>query len=234
MRTVALGLLLVACEPVPTSSTSPVAATTPAIAVPRPDVPDVRDQRFVDTIYAATDLYSFWGKLDEGARAAPIPCSAGAMGRTDPGPVRMSAAADGPHVKKLYYLYPSAHDVYAQDGSVPVGFTIVKEAYAALPITGKEMAERNHGFADDPTTITVDGKHYAMGDRTELFAMMKVDATEGTDRHWIYAILDTDRTVRAVGRIERCMKCHEDATHERLFGVVTKPRPARGIGFGPH
>jgi Cytochrome P460 len=200
--------VLAACEPVPTTSTMPTsAATEPAIAAP---APDVLDARFVTQVRDAVSVYPYWSKVDEAVRPAPAPCSMG-VEPPAPGQVRMSAASEGPHVAKLFYLYPSDRAAYISDKPVPVGFTIVKESYAPV-----RQAEAN-GY-----TVTVDGVHYAMGDRTGLFAMMKVAETEGTDRQWIYAILDTDFTVRAAGGIERCAKCHEDATHERLFGVEVR------------
>jgi hypothetical protein len=53
-----------------------------------------------------------------------------------------------------------------------------------------------------------------------LFVMMKLDPkTPGTDAGWVYGTLSADgKAVTAAGKVESCMKCHQDAKHDRLFG----------------
>jgi hypothetical protein len=54
--------------------------------------------------------------------------------------------------------------------------------------------------------------------------MFKVDPPPAnSDAGWVYATLTADGQVTAAGRVESCMHCHQDAGHERLFGVDTSP-----------
>ena len=42
----------------------------------------------------------------------------------------------------------------------------------------------------------------------------------GTDAGWVYGTVSADgKTVTAAGKVESCMKCHQDAKHDRLFGL---------------
>lgn len=68
-------------------------------------------------------------------------------------------------------------------------------------------------------TVNVDGSELRAGALTGLFVMAKVPEVTGTDEHWIYGTATTDGVVKSVGRIPSCMACHENAAHERLFGV---------------
>lgn len=56
--------------------------------------------------------------------------------------------------------------------------------------------------------------------RSDLFIMAKLDPkTAGTDQGWVYGTVTPDgKTVTAAGRVESCMKCHQAARHDRLFG----------------
>lgn len=65
------------------------------------------------------------------------------------------------------------------------------------------------------------GQHYQAGERHGLFIMLKVaPKTPGTDQGWVYATVAKDlKTVTAVGTIASCMKCHQEAKHDRLFGL---------------
>jgi hypothetical protein len=65
------------------------------------------------------------------------------------------------------------------------------------------------------------GQHYQAGGRAGLFIMFKLDPkTPGTDQGWVYATVGKDlKTVTSVGAIASCMKCHQEAKHDRLFGL---------------
>ncbi|MFT3882655.1 MAG: cytochrome P460 family protein [Gemmatales bacterium] len=65
------------------------------------------------------------------------------------------------------------------------------------------------------------GQHYQAGERHGLFIMFKVDPkTPGTDQGWVYATVAKDlKTVTSVGTIASCMKCHQEAKNDRLFGL---------------
>lgn len=65
------------------------------------------------------------------------------------------------------------------------------------------------------------GQQYKAGERTGLFIMFKEDPkTAGTDQGWVYATVAKDlKTVTAVGVIASCARCHQEAKHDRLFGL---------------
>src|SRR5688572_8732787 len=69
--------------------------------------------------------YQGWGKVDEAPRPAPAMCAAPPAVPQ----LRTSAAEDGPHATKVYYLYASDRDAYLKS-TVQVGFQVVKEAFA--------------------------------------------------------------------------------------------------------
>lgn len=62
---------------------------------------------------------------------------------------------------------------------------------------------------------------YEAGPIAGLFLMMKEEPrTAGTDQGWIYATLAADRkAITAIGKIPSCMGCHQQAPHDRLFGL---------------
>jgi len=139
---------------------------------------------------------------------------------------RISASTDEKtHGRKLYYLFARHRDEYWNAGkhpSQPVDQFIVKEAWRA-----KETADPK--FEDPHTKLESksfahDGKLLTPGEKNGLFIMLKLDPkTEGTDQGWVYGTVSADgKTVTAAGRIASCMKCHEEAKYDRLFGVSGK------------
>jgi len=195
---------------------------------PRPD------PRFVDVVRRAAASYKKWGRVDEKPNIAPALCRAptgddfGA-----PSKVRTSAAGDGPHEDKLYFLWASARDAYRSLGRVdeplPVGFAVVKQSFSSKPLVGAPPASAapgpdasfNFGVIPPPITWlqTTDGKRLQIDQPRDLFVMAKVGERAGADAGWIYGTVAPDGTVTSAGRVERCMGCHESATHERLFGL---------------
>src|SRR5690606_15988348 len=80
------------------------------------------------------------------------------------------------------------------------------------------------------TWVEHEGKRPDVGEQAELFVMAKLGGPEldGTDAGWIYGTLTPDgRTVTSAGRVQRCMDCHEAASHERLFGLQETKAYAR-------
>ena len=69
-----------------------------------------------------------------------------------------------------------------------------------------------------------DGKTYYATEKHALFVMMKLDSkTADTDEGWVYATLTPDgKTVTSAGKLESCMKCHQKAENDRLFGLPKK------------
>lgn len=147
--------------------------------------------------------------------AAPILCSPPASG-----PRMSRAGAGSPHGEKLYHLYVSDPDAYAlaavgsQDA--PVGLTLVKEAH--------------HVYSDIQAhgpTGTREVKR--AGPISDLFVMMKVGeaGTLDTDAGWVYATASPFGEIESIGMIESCIRCHEEAENDRLFGLS----PAATIYF---
>jgi hypothetical protein len=54
--------------------------------------------------------------------------------------------------------------------------------------------------------------------------MLKLDpTTSGTVAGWIYGTVTPDgKTVTSAGKVESCMKCHEEAKGDRLFGLSSR------------
>jgi hypothetical protein len=205
--------VLVACEPVPVTPGRPAAVAEPT----RPAATIVRelDARFVAAVRTAAAAYPAWGRVDEGLRAAPIPCAAGSISPA-PSPIRMSAAGSGPHGRKLYYLSASDRDLYLDGAAFPAGFAVVKESFAAVPVDPPRPGEYSM-----KQNLVVDGQWFTRGERRDLFVMTKLADPSGTDAGWIYGTVAVDGTVTGAGRIASCMACHDhDASRERLFGLA--------------
>jgi hypothetical protein len=156
-----------------------------------------------DALLNAAKVYPDYKRVDPLARFAPLACA--------PIPAKaasISTSSDaGTHGKKLYYLYAKDQASYiaaAELKEQPVGQLLVKESY--------HPAEKNDG---DPDAARMPGEKFA------LFVMLKTDPkTPETDNGWVYATLTPDgKTITQSGRIASCMKCHEEATHDRLFGL---------------
>lgn len=67
-------------------------------------------------------------------------------------------------------------------------------------------------------------KVYRAGEINGLFVMMKLDPkTSGTDQGWVYGTINPKtNSITAAGRIQACMKCHKEATTDRMFGYPNK------------
>ena len=209
-------LLLAACEPAAPPPAKP-APTQPAMQVPAPT--SELDARFVPAIKQAAQGYTAWGRVDEFPRVAPAPCAAAPRPGEGVSHVRMSAAADGPHGKKLYFLWANQRDTYMNGGAFRPGFAIVKQSFQAVP--GGDP----HTYGEIKTLLTDAGERLQVGPAKDLFVMTKVAAGEGTDAGWVYGTVAVDGTVTSAGRVASCMKCHDsDAAHEKLFGLAPAPK----------
>lgn len=217
------------------------------------------DPRFAETLLLTAASYREWGRVDERPNLAPVLCRAPAgLDFGFPSHARLSAADDAQHGHKLYYLFAGLQGIRAQElygglgtpaaPAIPVGFTIVKQSWAAVPssrtVVTNEPAAVGEGFemsVEAPAPITWvehDGQRLEVGEQAELFVMAKVGPHDmpGTDAGWIYGTLSADGTrVTSAGLVQQCMDCHEAATHERLFGLQKtkafasiKPSPGGG------
>lgn len=163
------------------------------------------DARYTAAIQKAAAAYGKWGRVDERPRLAPTLCAAVAPEQAAPSPPQLSQAEAGPHAHKLYYLWASDRSGYRALGTeheqtLPVGFSIVKQSFSVKRGANDQLVP------DRPR---------------DLFVMTKVAASaiDGSDDGWVYGTVAPDGSVTSAGRVGRCMGCHDDATHERLFGL---------------
>ena len=213
-------------------------AATAALAVmgcrpPAEDPTPEADMPFHKELLQVAKEYKSWGRVDDPMRLAPYDCR-----MPPPARARFSSSTDpDTHGQKLYSLF-------ARDGNAYVGLTaqgaavgqvVVKESWAA-----EEMKDMKAGGTDWTKVVRTEvvgpgGTHFypyaTRGDKVfkastpaGLFVMMKLDPkTPNTDAGWVYGTVSADgQTVTAAGKVESCMKCHQDAKHDRLFGLPGK------------
>lgn len=189
-----------------------------------------------DVLTIAKD-YERFGRVDHEARWAPHLCRM----PLDP-KARMSQSPDAAtHGKKLYSLFAKSRPAYARTTKkyaelkeAPIGQWIVKESWTPEEFTGDSTeikpVVREMRIKDEDGNLvtdvfipfgTHDGKTYRAKVKAGLFVMMKYDsATPDTDQGWVYATVAKDlKSVTAIGRIESCIKCHQDAKWDRQFGL---------------
>lgn len=203
-----------------------------------PDPVSEHDRRWRAEVLGIAKDYERFGRVDHEARWAPELCRM----PLDP-KARMSRSDDaGNHGRKLYSVFAKIRDAYARDRSTkyrnakeaPMGQWIVKESWTHEEFKGDSAeikpVRRELKSIDDAGTPIVDvfvpfakhgGKTYRVKEKFGLFIMLKDDARmPETDNGWIYATVAKDmKTITALGRIESCMKCHQDAPWDRQFGL---------------
>jgi len=183
------------------------------------------DPQFAKIIKQAATNYQKWTRVDERPNIAPELCRAPLpedYGKA--AQVRLSAAEDGPHRQKLFYLWASDKWAYLKMHALPADFAIVKQSFTtkrhveakAAPVKLDALSFGNPG----PITWTKT-PHGALeiDQPKELFIMAKTVDSDATDHGWIYGTVATDGTVTSAGKVETCMHCHVDAPHGRLFGL---------------
>lgn len=191
--------------------------------------------------------YKDWGRVDDETRWAPTACRA-PWATSEPSVARFSKSDDKQtHGRKLYFLYsnkdfeyrdlpsPNAANNRAKkpvSKEVSVGMTIVKESWKPeevpagknpdnVVVTGEKRGPLDSQEQHIPYA-TRENKLYHAKEQAELFIMHKLDPkTPGTDEGWIYATVTPDgKKILSIGKIESCMNCHQDAPHDRLFGLA--------------
>jgi hypothetical protein len=199
---------------------------------PDPPVPEA-DPPFSRELLQAAKEYKAWGRVDDPMRFGIEDCRM-------PLPARaaMSASQDeGTHGKKLYSLFAKDRKQYlavADQGSA-VGQVIVKQSWAAAEVPDMKPGQTDWKRVMPTEDVGPGGTHFypyaTKGDKvykaskpTGLFIMLKLDPkTPRTDDGWVYGTVTADgKTVTASGKVESCMKCHQEAKHGRLFGVASK------------
>jgi hypothetical protein len=192
---------------------------------------------FEDKLLEIAASYESYGRIDAAARWAPTYCRARVVGPATP---TFSRSEDtDTHGQKLYSLFAKEHSPlgsYTLKGQPsPVGQVVVKESWVPeevkdegtplKPLTrkvqvrsGDRLVEQEDSFL--PYTRK-DGHLYHAKEKGPLFVMFKTEpGTPSTDEGWVYGTVTADgKAVTSAGRVESCMKCHQDAPHDRLFGL---------------
>lgn len=192
--------------------------------------PAVVDRRFEGVLKEAVADYQVHGWVDDILRWAPGLC------RLPMVRVSESRSTDlGTHGRKLYWLFAQDREAYgasAQGQPQPVGQILVKEAWGVRKATDAEVANAaklfptpRPGVSDrfrTPVRLTVerDGVHWTPDQKQALYVMLKLGPdAEGTDGGWVYGTLTPDgQTVTSAGRVASCLRCHEQAKHDRMLG----------------
>lgn len=192
-------------------------------------ITETRTSSFDEQILAIAQNYKEYGLVDDEARWSPWLCD-----MPEPARVRFSKSDDSEtHGEKLYLLYAKNRNAYVQIESTEpeVGQVVVKESWHPVKMerlagqtndsNGGDVAELT---AHDDSVISVaeqDGVSYEMGEFAGLYIMLKRESdAEGTDNGWIYATVAADgKTITSSGKIDSCISCHQEAPHDRLFGL---------------
>jgi hypothetical protein len=194
---------------------------------------------FHDQLLEIAKNYVNYGRVDDEMRWAPTACRAPIDPK--PGVARFSASKDeDTHGRKLYSVFAKNGAAYLRpekNAPVAVGQVLVKESWVPEEVTdpkekkeiivhksmdkGDKSLDRGDHFLP---YATKDGKTYHAAKQSELFIMFKMDPkTPDTDEGWVYGTVTPDgKKVTSAGKVESCMKCHQDASHDRLFGMPQK------------
>ncbi len=140
------------------------------------------------------------------------------------------AWSETPHGRKIYKLRATDVRAYLElvtdtRTTIPEGFAVIKETWRP------EGSEETLGLAE-------------RGEHAGLFVMSYHGLDEpDTDHGWVYSTftpgslgMDGQQTLwtrTAIGRIESCLGCHEDAPHGRLFGLDEVTEAGYQIGSSP-
>jgi hypothetical protein len=208
---------------------------------PKPAQPQSIDEPFHKELLQAAADYKGWGRVDDEMRWAPYLCR-----MPNPGRPSFSASKDEKtHGQKLYSLFARQRQEYfslTKDKKVAAGQVVVKQSWVPEEITdSKEKPDKRTEFVKiirtaDPKSdsktlhLHLDADHFYpyawKGDKVfkaskqaDLFIMLKLDPkTPGTDEGWVYGTVSPDgKKVTSAGKIESCMKCHQEAKGDRLF-----------------
>lgn len=138
-------------------------------------------------------------------------------------PARLSESDDmATHGGKIYLLYAKDWKAYVSGikDAQPVGQAVVKEAWEPKAVS-REEAERSD--AEDRVRVLQpakrDGGLYTAGEKHGLFIMFKDQAG------WQFGTVSPDgKRVLQSGRLSSCLKCHQDAKPDSLYGLPGHPQ----------
>jgi Cytochrome P460 len=232
-----LGLVLSGC--IEKNGVPPPAADAPSQASAGSPADENTAQRrvFADRLLEIATSYETFGRVNPIAHWAPAMCAE----PISPTPeVAFSRSTDGStHGGKLYTLFAkdqSPAGSYVRKGQPsPTGQVIVKESWVPdevkddgkplEPVRRKVKVRQSDGLVEKDDSFLPyarkDGRLYHAQKKGPLFVMFKMDPqAPGTDEGWVYGTVTPDgKQVTSAGRVESCMKCHQDAPHDRLFGL---------------
>jgi hypothetical protein len=204
-------------------------------------IEDTAQQRlFGERLLEIAATYESFGRVSATAHWAPAMCRA----PTPPTPeVAFSRSTDSEtHGRKLYSLFarersPSGSYIVEGQANSP-GQVIVKESWVPEevsddgkplePVHRKVKVRQGHSLVEKDDSflpyVRKEGRLYHAKEKGPLFVMFKMDPqTPGTDAGWVYGTVTADgQHVTSAGRVESCMKCHQEAPHDRLFGLPEK------------
>ena len=222
--------------------TSPPAPTPAPQANPSPK-PETTENPFDERLLQIAQNYQTFGRVDPKMRWAPTDCEAPPLPE-----LAVSASKDrDTHGGKLYAVFAFFKEggSFVKAGKAsPVNQEIVKESWVPeevkddgkpLPPATRKVAKLDYlgcSINAAPTVVEEqylpyarkDGKLYHAAKQGDLFIMYKMDpATPGTDQGWVYGTVTADgKKVTSAGRVESCMKCHQQAPYDRLFGLPAR------------
>jgi hypothetical protein len=195
--------------------------------------------------------YASYGRVDKELNWGPMLCAPFGVAQSpaektrppEQEKLRVSSSGDsGTHGRKLYFVFArqayrsltpgySGRSYITGIGVIDYrGQVIVKESWIPEEVThGKPGHVEKTSQEKLPTELaTRNGRTYRAARKGELFIMYKLDPkTPGTDNGWVYGVVSADgKQVLNAGRIENCMKCHQDAPHDHLFGLPEEQSPS--------
>jgi len=197
-------------------------------------------QQFNERLLEIARTYESYGRIDTTLRWGVVYCAPPGGWTASP---RFSSSNDAAtHGQKLYSLFvkdrkrnPFGSNSYIRAGKPNrVGQVLVKEAWVPEVVKnddpqqavtrkvkvrqGEEVVEEDDWFLP---YAGKDGRLYRASRKSTLFIMLKLDPkTPGTDAGWVYGTVTADgKQVTSAGRVASCMKCHQKAPHDRLFGL---------------
>jgi hypothetical protein len=203
------------------ASTCTVLATFSGCDEAEPTEVAVADASFEDRILSIAATYLTYGLLDLQVTWGVESCVA-----PPPASVSLSTSDDETtHGRKLYYLFAADGYAYrlvdANAPASPVGQALVKESWEAEEVKTASLTTQLHACGQSVVPFATDvDKTYKAAKKQELFIMFKVDpGTAGTDNGWVYGTVTGDgKQVTSVGRVEKCMNCHQESRCDRLLG----------------
>lgn len=157
--------------------------------------------------------YLTWGALDTALRVAPTDCR---MPRVwSQGKLTASLAESGPHALKLYKLYARDPSAYrgVENGVAQGAQVLVKEAFVAEPY------QRVDGVEVPEDVVWTPNGMFRAGKADGLFLMLREANAAPTEAAWTYATINAEGEVTGLGRLDSCIRCHERAPFDGLYGL---------------